>query len=75
MDLLARGADNKRDAYLETLRAGLRLPPAQQIAIQHKGQIKIESKPDRGTAVWLWLPMYLSLVTIQLPEVRRTCKE
>ncbi|MCP4361688.1 MAG: PAS domain S-box protein [Chloroflexi bacterium] len=38
--------------------AGLGLPLAQQIAIQHKGQIKIESKPSRGTAVWLWLPMY-----------------
>ncbi len=35
---------------------GLGLPTVNQIIEQHGGGVEIESKPDRGTTVTLWLP-------------------
>ena len=37
--------------------SGLGLPIAEALARAHGGHIEIESKPNHGTTVFLWLPI------------------
>jgi signal transduction histidine kinase len=46
----------ERDQY-EQQGLGLGLSIARRLAELHRGALRLESAPDEGTTVWVWLPL------------------